>query len=407
MHAKRQPRTPYWKCGILVGNSGGPVLYKLLPEDAIDHFVQPGAIKHLRIVTRCALPAKIEEFGPCCLSRWSERKQGEYRARRVPKFSLRKLQSDVVALRQSSPRHTMHASPTPTLLLEGGLSQTLIIVVITSALILWCTYIALPPLLPLTAMTLSGTRTPHVETMTDISQIQVTHWANQLGPDLCVSPTVQFRRTNNRTTDMPARAPALGYTFFQEHPLWSNTCGGINTRLWTGEEDMLWVNGIVKQQVKDTCYDIITDKEQIRLSVWVLEMKLREYSQLYQATPRMAHSHSPQRVTTELLQVSLDRALEGPLLAEKYCANQEFVNHGMVSSIGISALCHPLLPSYSHLALFRYCAAAEIEPGTSGSVPKGPRQIIQGYPRHWVRQILPLPTTRMALESPSTTRVVP
>ncbi|KAG1880503.1 hypothetical protein C8R48DRAFT_829836 [Suillus tomentosus] len=50
------------------------------------------------------------------------------------------------------------------------------------------------------------------------SHLQVMHWVNQLGPDLFISSTRQFRKTYNLIKEMPAGAPALGYTFFREHP---------------------------------------------------------------------------------------------------------------------------------------------------------------------------------------------
>lgn len=43
------------------------------------------------------------------------------------------------------------------------------------------------------------------------------HWVSQLGPDLFISSIGQLRKTYNLIAEMPARAPALGYTFFREH----------------------------------------------------------------------------------------------------------------------------------------------------------------------------------------------
>ncbi|KAG2050995.1 hypothetical protein BDR06DRAFT_1010745 [Suillus hirtellus] len=50
------------------------------------------------------------------------------------------------------------------------------------------------------------------------SVIPRMHWVNQLGPDLFILSTGQFRKTYNLIAEMPARAPALGHTFFREHP---------------------------------------------------------------------------------------------------------------------------------------------------------------------------------------------
>jgi hypothetical protein len=52
----------------------------------------------------------------------------------------------------------------------------------------------------------------------DISHLQVTHWVNQLGPDLFVSLTGRLCKMYNLIVEMPVGAPVLGYTFFCEHP---------------------------------------------------------------------------------------------------------------------------------------------------------------------------------------------
>jgi hypothetical protein len=48
----------------------------------------------------------------------------------------------------------------------------------------------------------------------DISHLQVTHWVNQLGPDLFVSLTGRLYKMYNLTVG----APVLRYTFFCKHP---------------------------------------------------------------------------------------------------------------------------------------------------------------------------------------------
>ncbi|KAG1795167.1 uncharacterized protein HD556DRAFT_1442503 [Suillus plorans] len=52
----------------------------------------------------------------------------------------------------------------------------------------------------------------------NILNLQVMHWVNQLGPDLFNSSTGQFRETYNLIAEILAGAPAVGYTFFREHP---------------------------------------------------------------------------------------------------------------------------------------------------------------------------------------------
>ncbi|KAG1880593.1 hypothetical protein C8R48DRAFT_767365 [Suillus tomentosus] len=108
-----------------------------------------------------------------------------------------------------------------------------------------------------------------------ISHLQVMHWVNQLGPDLFISSTGRFRKTYNLIAEMPGGAIAVGYTFFREHAavfpapnrlirgiasITSNAddvtgnvlvvkhCQGKKDKVMDcNDEDIPWVNGILKQ----------------------------------------------------------------------------------------------------------------------------------------------------------------
>lgn len=105
--------------------------------------------------------------------------------------------------------------------------------------------------------------------------MQVMHWVNQLGPDLFISSTGQFRKIYNLIAEIPAGALALGYTFFREHPAVfaapnrlirgiagitanaDDVTGNVllvkhcqskkNEVMDCDDEDIPWVNGIMKQ----------------------------------------------------------------------------------------------------------------------------------------------------------------
>lgn len=114
-----------------------------------------------------------------------------------------------------------------------------------------------------------------IKKLNDISHLQVTHWVNQLGPDLFVSSTGRLRKTYNVIAEMPVGTPALGYTFFREHPavfaapnrlIWmiagitenaddiagnilvvKHACGRKDELMDCNKVDVSWVNGIMKQ----------------------------------------------------------------------------------------------------------------------------------------------------------------
>ncbi|KAG1894069.1 uncharacterized protein F5891DRAFT_1256480 [Suillus fuscotomentosus] len=116
-----------------------------------------------------------------------------------------------------------------------------------------------------------------VESLVDVSQLEVTHWVDQFGPDKFVSSAGRCRKTYNVITDMPEGETPPGYTFFREHPLvygppnaLVRKIGGITSNeddvvgnvlvvkhtrgkkhdlMDCEEDDIPWISGIIKQCV--------------------------------------------------------------------------------------------------------------------------------------------------------------
>ncbi|KAG2099000.1 uncharacterized protein F5147DRAFT_777522 [Suillus discolor] len=120
-----------------------------------------------------------------------------------------------------------------------------------------------------------------VDSLVDMSQLDVSHWVDQLGPERLISSTGQCRKTYNVIADIPEGGTLPGYTFFREHPLVygppnalirevgritsnaDNILGNVlvvkHTRhmkneLMDCEEDNIpWI-GIIKQCVRDSTF---------------------------------------------------------------------------------------------------------------------------------------------------------
>ncbi|KAG1876934.1 hypothetical protein C8R48DRAFT_668952 [Suillus tomentosus] len=116
-----------------------------------------------------------------------------------------------------------------------------------------------------------------VESLVDISQLEVTHWVDQLGPDKFVTSSGRCRKTYNVIADMPEGETPPGYTFFRDHPLVygppnalirniggitanaddvegnvlvvKHTRGKKNDLMDCEEDDIPWISGIIKQCV--------------------------------------------------------------------------------------------------------------------------------------------------------------
>ncbi|KAG2131469.1 hypothetical protein BD769DRAFT_1666482 [Suillus cothurnatus] len=100
--------------------------------------------------------------------------------------------------------------------------------------------------------------TPHVvsvpfrdgiDKLGDISHLQVTHWVNQLGPDLFVSLTGRLHKTYNLIVEMPVGAPALGYTFFCKHP-------GV----FAAPNRLIWMIAGITENVDDVTGNVLVVK---------------------------------------------------------------------------------------------------------------------------------------------------